>query len=409
MIKKLKRKFILLSLTALLTLLVVIVAGMNIINYNTVVNEADRVLAMLSDNGGKFPDKFGGGKDPFGMPPMSPEMPFESRFFSVWFNPAGEVVLTDVGHIAAVSRENAVSYGQNALKKTRQAGFVDSFRYMKRSDNVGTQVIFLDCGRKLDAFQSFLFASLFVSLVGYLGVSVLILFFAGWVIRPIARSYEKQKQFITDAGHEMKTPLTVISANADILQMEQGESESLRDIKQQTQRLAALTNELVYLSRMEEVDNPLCKIPFPVSDLVLEAVHPFLAVAQSEGKEIVTDIQPMLTMTGDAGTIEKLISILMNNALKYSPGGSVIFLGLKMKGKQISLWVENKTENVLLPEQTEGVFDRFYRADSSRNSETGGHGIGLSVARAIVSAHNGKITAKIKEENTFEITAVFPA
>ena len=191
--------------------------------------------------------------------------------------------------------------------------------------------------------------------------------------------------------------------------MEQGESESLRDIKQQTQRLAALTNELVYLSRMEEVDSPLCKIAFPVSDLIAEAVHPFLAVAQSEEKEIVTDIQPMLTMNGDAGSVEKLISILMNNALKYSPAGSVIFLGLKLKGKQISLWVENKTENMLLPEQTEAVFDRFYRADSSRNSETGGHGIGLSVAKAIVTAHNGKITAKIKEENTFEITAIFPA
>ena len=160
---------------------------------------------------------------------------------------------------------------------------------------------------------------------------------------------------------------------------------------------------------MEETDNPLCKIAFPVSDLVAEAVHPFLAVAQSEEKEIVTDIQPTLTMNGDAGSVEKLTSILMNNALKYSPAGSVIFLGLKLKGKQISLWVENKTENVLLPEQTEAVFDRFYRADSSRNSETGGHGIGLSVAKAIVTAHNGKITAKIKEENIFEITAIFPA
>ena len=409
MINKLKRKFILLSLTALLTLLVVIVAGMNVLNYNTVVREADMVLTMLSDNGGKFPDKFGGGKDPFGMPPMSPEMPFESRFFSVWFDTAGNAVQTDVGHIAAIDRENAVSYGQKVLKKTRQAGFVDSFRYTKQTDNLGTRVIFLDCGRKLDAFYSFLFASLFVSRLGYLGVSVLIVFFAGRVIRPIAQSYEKQKQFITDAGHEMKTPLTVISANADILQMEQGESESLRDIKQQTQRLAALTNELVYLSRMEETDNPLCKIAFPVSDLVAEAVHPFLAVAQSEEKEIVTDIQPTLTMNGDAGSVEKLTSILMNNALKYSPAGSVIFLGLKLKGKQISLWVENKTENVLLPEQTEAVFDRFYRADSSRNSETGGHGIGLSVAKAIVTAHNGKITAKIKEENTFEITAIFPA
>ena len=236
-----------------------------------------------------------------------------------------------------------------------------------------------------------------------------IVFFAGKILRPVAQSYEKQKRFITDAGHEMKTPLTIIGANADVLLMEQGENDFLRDIKQQTNRLAALTNDLVYLSRMEEVENTLNMIEFPVSDLVSETVHTFDPVAQAADKEIITDIQPMLTMNGDAKSIEKLVSILMSNAVKYAPAGGKIYLQLRQKGKQLQLTAENPVVNPITPEETEAVFDRFYRTDASRNSQTGGHGIGLSIAKAIVSAHGGKISAWTRDGHTFGITAILPA
>lgn len=415
MIKKLSRKFISLSMVALLTLLVVIVAGMNLINYNTVVAEADQVLAILTDNDGKFPQmsgdfkgEHGSFKGEHGGRPMSPEVPFESRHFTVQFDDAGGVVFADVAQIAAIDADTAITYGEKVLAGQRANGFLGNFRYAKNTDNRGTRVTFLDCGRKLEAFYSFMWTSLLVSLLGYLVISLFIVFFAGKILKPVAQSYEKQKRFITDAGHEMKTPLTIISANADVLMMEQGENDCLRDIKQQTNRLAALTNELVYLSRMEE-ENPLHMIEFPISDLVCETAQAFVPVAQAAGKEIVTDIQPMLTMNGDAQSMEKLVSIVMSNAVKYAPAGSRISLQLRQKGKQLLLTVENPVGNTILPEETDAVFDRFYRADASRDSQTGGHGIGLSIAKAIVNAHGGKISAWTKNGSTFGITASFSA
>lgn len=409
MIKKLKRKFIFLSMAALLTLLVVIVAAMNVINYNTVIAEADEVLGMLADNGGKFPQMPGGGRGEQGGRPMSPEIPFESRFFTIQFNAEGAVVFADVGQIAAVDRETAIAYGQKVLSGHKDAGFVGNFRYAKTADSRGTRTIFLDCGRKMEAFYSFLWTSLIVSLLGYLVITVLIVFFAGKILRPVAQSYEKQKRFITDAGHEIKTPLTIIDANTDVLLMEQGENDCLRDIKQQTRRLASLTNDLVYLSRMEEVDRALPMIEFPVSDLVVETAHSFAPVAQGMGTEIILDVQPMLTMNGDTKSMEKLVSILMNNAVKYTPAGGKIRLQLQQKGKQLLLSVENPVANAMAPEETKAVFDRFYRTDASRNSQTGGHGIGLSIAKAIVGAHGGKISACVKDGGVFSVSAVFAA
>ncbi len=409
MINKLKRKFIILSLTALLALLLVIVAGMNLINYNTVVNESDFVLSMISDNKGHFPDNlFQEDKKDFGMKPMSPEIPFESRFFTVEFDKNEKVVFADTLKITAVDEENAVLYAKKALNEKKKFGFIGDFRYIKSDSSNGIRITFLDCGRKLDAFKSFFVTSLTVSLFGYLIITIIIVFLSGKIIKPIAESYEKQKRFITDASHEIKTPLTIIGANVDVLEMEIGGNESLEDIKQQTDKLATLTNDLVYLSRMEESVNLPKMIDFPLSDIVSEAVNSFSPLAKSKNKTILANIQPMLTLKGDLKSIEKLVSILLENAFKYSPLNSEIVLNLTMKGKQIILSVENTTTKAVKKENLGNVFDRFYRTDESRNSENGGYGIGLSMAKAITSAHNGKISAFSKNENHFGITVRLP-
>ncbi len=407
MIKKLKAKFILLSMVALFTLLVVIVAGMNLINFNTVVSEADDILTMLSSNHGRFPDPMGGKKQDFMSRPMSPETPFESRFFTVQFDRDDNVVFVDVGQIAAIDKGEAQTLAAKVLENHSSVGFSGNFRFMKSLDENGVRITFLDCGRKLDAFRSFLFTSLFVSLFGYIIITVFIVLMSGRILKPVAEAYEKQKRFITDAGHEIKTPLTIIGANVDVLEMDIGENESLKDIKLQTERLSGLTNDLVYLSRMEEVDAANNKIDFPISDLVFETTHSFIPVATAAGKEILMRIEPMRSMCGDAKAIEKLVSILLNNALKYSPTGSQILVSFGGRGKELVFTVENQTVTEIQKDTLPLVFDRFYRADQSRNSETGGHGIGLSMAKAIVTAHGGKIFASAKDAYRFEITAVF--
>lgn len=245
-------------------------------------------------------------------------------------------------------------------------------------------------------------------LVGFAIVFFVVSFCAGRITKPISESYEKQKQFITDAGHEIKTPLTIIIANVDVLEMDIGKNECLEDMKRQAKRLTALTNDLVYLARMEEAENTLPMIEFPASEVVSEAAMPFQALAQAQEKEFICDIQPMLSMRGNNKAISQLVSILMGNAFKYSPAGGTVSLKLAKQGKSLSLTVYNTTQTEVNEQDLHHVFDRFYRSERSRNSETGGHGIGLSIAKAIVTAHGGKIHASTEDGKSFLVTVVLP-
>ena len=409
MIRKLKIKYIILALSSLLVLLSFIVAGMNILNYNEVVKEADTILSVLPQNRGDLlPGAENLELDKPLPPGMSPEIPFESRFFSVSINQSGEVTATDTSRIYAVDNETALQYAKSALKKGSDSGFVGDFRYIRVTENGGTRITFLDCGRKLALFRNFATLSVVISLLGYAVIAVLVCFFAGRFIRPVAESYEKQKRFITDAGHEIKTPLTIIGADVDLLKMDYGENEYLDDIENQVKRLSGLTGDLVRLARMEESQKSLPMIEFPVSEIVRETAAPFQTLAKSQNKELVLQIQPEQSLCGNEKSISQLVSILLDNALKYSPEGSSIRLNLEKQGRKLILKVSNPCLTPVTEEDLRHVFDRFWRADPSRNSETGGHGIGLSMAQAIVTAHGGKITAALQGENEFLITAVFP-
>ncbi len=404
--KQLKKKFILLSMTALLVLLSILVSGMNLLNYRSVVEEADGILSILTHNKGHFP-----GMGPEGMlpPGLSPEVPYESRFFSVSYDSFGNITHVDVNKIAAVDAHQAILLSRQVLQENASHGFAGDYRYTATQEGDGVRITFLDCGRKLDSFRRFCLISIAMALLGFGVVFVVVFVLSGRIIRPIAESYEKQKRFITDAGHEIKTPLTIIQANADILEMELGpDNESLTDIRSQTRRLKTLTEDLVMLSRMEEAGQGLSKIDFPISDVVEETVQSFQALFKNGNRELRWDIEPMLTLRGNEKAIRQLISILLENALKYSPQGSAVVLKLDAQSRALQLSVSNEMVTAMEPEQLKNVFDRFYRADSSRSSETGGHGIGLSIAKAIVTAHNGKIKASIQNGNAFAVTALFP-
>lgn len=408
MIKRLKIKFIALALTALLVLLSVIVAGMNLLNYRAIVDEADATLSLLSQNQGAFPDPQEDMAD--WLPPgMSPEIPFESRFFSVLINEKGEVIHAETSQIYAIDRSTAVHYAEEALRNDSDRGFVENYRYSRTLEMTGIRITFLDCGRKLDLYHDFAVFSIGMSLSGYAVTAIAICFFAGKFIRPVAESYEKQKRFITDAGHEIKTPLTIISANVDVLKMDMGENECLEDIQQQARRLTGLTNDLIYLARMEESQNALQMIEFPVSEIILDTAASFQTLAQTQDKELSHQVQPMLSMRGNDKAISQLVSILLDNALKYSPEGSRISLNFERQGRKLILTVGNPSATPIADEDLRHVFDRFYRTDPSRNSETGGHGIGLSMAQAIVIAHDGEISACSPDGKSFLVEASFHA
>lgn len=406
MIRKLRFKFILLTMSVLLAVLVVIIGGINMANYANVVNNADTVLSLLSENHGHFPNlsffSHRLRKD------LSPELPFESRFFSVLLDENWMSLQTETGNIAAVDVESAIAMAQTAAAKKSGTGFLGDYRYQKVQEGTRVRIIFLDCGRSLESFRTFLFASILISLCGFLVVLAVVTLLSGRIMRPFAESYEKQKRFITDAGHELKTPLTIIGADVDILAMDQGENEWLSDIQKQVKQLTGLTNDLVFLSRMEEADTPMQKLPFPLSDVVSETAASFQALAQAQGKTFTTRISPMLTLEGDEKAIAQLVRLLLDNALKYSPEGGSVSLTLEKTGRQCRLSVSNTTDNPLPLDNLKALFERFYRADPSRNSQTGGHGIGLSVAKAIVTAHGGKIQATSEDGHSLCITAFLP-
>lgn len=408
MIKKLKMKFIALTMISLLVLLAVLVAGMNIINYNSVVAEADSILSLLSQNKGAFPefDDFIGNRFPHDL---SPELAYESRYFSVLYNHSGNIIYVDTSRISAVDTSEAMQYALKALISNSDRGFIDAFRYSRSEEELGLRITFLDCGRRLDSFYTFLTVSIGMALAGLLIVFFVVFFCAGRIIRPISESYEKQKRFITDAGHEIKTPLTIINANVDVLEMDLGENEYLTDIQLQTKRLTALTNDLVMLARMEEAETSMPMIEFPISDVISDTAMPFHTLADMQGKVFSCNIQPLLSAVGNAKAIEKLTSLLLDNALKYSPAGGTIHLAFAKQAKNLILTLENTTAEALSPENLHQVFDRFYRGDPSRNSETGGYGIGLSVAKVIVTAHGGKIQASLPEPKIFKMTVSLSA
>ena len=417
MIKRLRRKLIVACMVSLAIVLTVILGGVNLMSYHKVVSDADTVLALLDDNGGAFPKNPGrqqepsvgdilpddepvGKRNPFGQRVMSPETPYESRFFSVLLGEDGQVLRIDTGQIAAVDEEEAVVYAQNVFDSGRSSGFSGDYRYLLCEDTQGSLIIFLDCGRSLSSFRMTLLASVLLALLGLLSVLVLLLFLSKRIVRPVAESYEKQKQFITDAGHELKTPMTIISADADLAEMECGENQWISDIRRQAQRLTGLTNDLIYLSRMEEEQPRLQLIDFPLSDVTEEMARSFQALARSQEKELSLHIQPMLSFMGDEKAIRQLLSILLDNALKYSPAGGRLELGLEKQGKTIVLTLSNPSAQPIEQDKLSHLFDRFYRTDQSRSSQTGGYGLGLSIAKSIVLAHKGKIRAESPDGRT---------
>ncbi|MEE0732083.1 MAG: HAMP domain-containing sensor histidine kinase [Acutalibacteraceae bacterium] len=407
MLKRLRRKFIGITMCSIVLVLGSIIGIINLANYWNINNNADALLSVLAENDGVFPrvgDMEGSGQKP---PPrdMSPEAPFNTRYFTVVLRLDGTVFSVDTGRIAAVSSEEAAEYAAQLYAQGKTGGFFENYKYQAHACNEGIMYIFLDCNEELETFYSFLFVSILASLIGILLVFALVLFFSKLAVRPVAESYEKQKQFITDASHEIKTPLTVIDANTEVLEMESGENEWTKSIKNQVKRLASLTEKLVFLSRMEEENAALQMADFSLSEAILQTAQPYEAIAEVQGKTLSLEIERNVSYYGNEASLRQLISLLLDNAMKYSNPGGSIAVQFRTAGKNKVLSVKNTVSHIQKG-KLDMLFERFYRLDSSRSSQTGGYGIGLSVARAIVTAHKGKISAQSDDGRSILFTIV---
>ncbi len=420
--------------------LAVIMAVINTASFINSDNEASALLALLADNGGSFgramnddeppqlPEingQSGGSSTP---PPEKPgndnelnqnrrfanrgngmrdnftaETPYETRFFTVVLKENGDLSSVNTGMIAAVTADEAIELAQTVRSKGNTSGYQLEYKYLASETDEGTMYIFVDRSRALRSVRDFLTISLLVALGAAVAIFILVFIFSGIVIKPIAESYEKQKKFITNAGHELKTPLAVINSCTEVIELEQGESKWTSGITAQTKRLSELTNELVALARMDENGTNLTIEEFPLSETISEILDPFSLMAEQKGLGFATEIQPDITYKGDKSSIAKLCSIMADNAVKYCTDGGNIKFTLARKNRRIVFSSENSadgTEKGAHPE----LFDRFHRGDTSHSGDIPGYGIGLSMAQSIVTAHGGKIEAFSKDGKSLTIT-----
>lgn len=393
MLKKMRWRFIGAAMVAFSAVILVLFGFVNLWNYQNVTHGQDETLERLlaAENGAaKFPGDVPprGGAERF-----SPEVQYMIRFFSVRFDADGNVERVNQDFIASVSEDDAVTLARQAAAAGREHGYLSGYRYLVRDSGEETYAIFLNSERELGNIRSILLITVTIASCCLAVVFVLVLLLSRRAILPYMRNIETQKQFITNASHELKTPLTAISTSADVLAMEHDDDEWVRNIQEQTVRMSKLITNLVTLSRLDE-ENPFPeKSEFSLSDAVWEAAQPFEPLAKAKGLNFTQNIEGGITLTGDQSAIQQTISVLLDNAMKYSVDGGTISLNLDRTGRKSRIIVTNSCAPDNIPDVSM-VFDRFYRNDSSHSSKIAGTGIGLSIARATVEAHGGKISAK---------------
>lgn len=405
--RRLRRKFILVAMGAVTVVLTLIIAGINIVNYSHVCKMADARLDYILagkdgiDWGDESKDDPANGKDADDSQAgvrirhfegMTAESPFDTRYFTVSIA-SGRATDVNTARIAAVGAKRAACIATGLYSKGWTSGFSGNYRYTATVQGDKTTYVFVDCSRELSSFHSFLSASVAISCIGWLAVLAIVTVASGAVIRPMVESYSKQKRFITDASHEIKTPLAVIDAANEVQEIESGESEWTQSIHEQVARLTALTERLVFLARMDEGSAGFTMTSIDLSETVDKAAAPFESVAVSRGKRLSMSIASGVRAHADAAAVAQVVELLLDNATRYASEGSVIELSLRAasrgQGKGAAELVVSNAVDELPEGDLDRLFDRFYRADVSRSSKTGGSGVGLSVVRAIAEAHGG--------------------
>lgn len=395
------------AMSAIAIVLFVVLGIINGYSYYHSTQESQHIIEMLLDNNGSFPVNKGQPMNKKREPGFGPETPFETRYFTVVIQSDGTVVSTDTSHIIAVNKDQAVTYARSVMDGN-QSGLIDIYRYRIRNEDDTSTIVFLDDSRNLSSFQSTLKSSILTSVTGICAVALLLYFFSDRAISPIMESYERQKRFITDASHELKTPLTVMNADVDLIEMEYGESEWIQDLRIQSNTLTNMTNNMISMARMDEEKPAMTMIDIPLSDIVEECTSSFHTSLQTHHLTLQNDIETFLTITADDKMIHQLIGILMENAIKYSKENSSITVTMHKENRKAVLCISNTSALPLTENECRHVFDRFYRSEESRASSIKGSGLGLSLAKHIVELHNGNISADINTEQLFTIQIILP-
>ena len=355
------------------------------------------------------PDESGGqnghgrGMNP-GKPPFDENPDYRlSTFYSVAFSEDGTVLSVENGGNELYEEEELTSIARGLMEKNESSGKVDSLSYIVRSKPGYTLVAFMD-NTVTDSSLNMLLHNILI--VG--GAAIVVLFFISLylskrIIQPLEENDRKQKQFISDASHELKTPVAVIGTNAEMLSREVGENEWLANIQYENERMGELVRQLLELSRAENAGAAMEPLDF--SRIVTGETLAFESLAFDKGKTIESDIEENIRVTGSANQLTQLISVLLDNAVRHS-AGSGIEVSLKRQGGSAVLSVINESEEIP-PEKLMHLFDRFYRVDEARSGDGHHYGLGLSIAKAVAEKHGGSIHAAC-EDGKIRFTVTIP-
>lgn len=369
MIYRLRKKFIRICMCSFLAVFVVLFGAIFTLTSLQTTHALDDLANIIAENDGRFPGYDSLAQRPAGPPVgITQESPFTTRFFTVRFDADGAVTTVDARAIASIESEDAATLAEAAL-----------------------------ADGELAATNRLLYAVAAVFAGGSLIVLLLVTLLSKRAVRPVAESVERQQQFITDASHELKTPLTLIRTNLDIIEDEQGPSPWLDDIRSETASMTQLVNHLVALTRMNERAGSAAFEPVDLSALTAETAEAFATLAEQSGLALSSEIAPAVRVNGDARALAQLLAILLDNACKHCDDGGAIHLQLS-GGKHPLLELSNSYAAVGTL-ATDRLFDRFYRADPAR-TQGSGFGLGLSIAKAICERHHAQISAQAADDRT---------
>ena len=403
MSKTLQKKFVVTAMIAVTVLLAVVLGAVNLFNALTQARQSDQLLTALAMQEGfgpvpRFDGEFDGqapsfrreARGGFFREPLTEDSRMSALYFVVRLDSEDQVQSVDLRHISSVDEEEAAALALQAAADSRGYGRIGDLKYQFVEPADGCRAcVFLDVSQQLRSVRRTAALSALAGVLAWGAMLVLVWALSRRAIRPIAENMQRQRQFVTDAGHELKTPLAIIQANVEAMELMGGESKYSRNIRSQVRRLSGLTQNLLTLARMDESSAPPQLEAVDLSALAISSLDMFRESAALKELAVEADIREGVMVQANRQQLGQLLSILLDNAVKYCPRGGRVALSLSQEDKAV-LRLRNTVEQ---PVDTERIFDRFYRADSARTQQGGGYGIGLSAAEAIVRLHKGEIGA----------------
>jgi len=410
MIKKLRRQFILVATVAVIIIVVGALSLINAITYVRMENEVQTVLAYISQNNGDAPHTPPSTTgswlldwDDSNWASDTPEFTYQTRFFSVHVNADGYATNINIKHIAAFSEEEAIQYARTTVAEGKPQGFFKKDRatyayLITKHDDGSYLIVILDCTRDVGAVQSFMRYSAWFGFACIVLYVLILIGFCNLAIKPFVRNMENQKRFITNAGHELKTPIAIISANAEAMEMINGKSQWTTSILHQVKRVSNLINDLIMLSKMSEGSQLEWHIgQVNMTTVVTTIVESFQPIAKDQEKTLAHTVAPDVVIRSDEKCVYELINILVDNAVKYCDDGGTIKVNLAKGKKKGAVVTIANTYAAGAKIDYSRFFERFYRGNESHDSAKAGYGIGLSMAEELTQVLKGKIAVSYKD------------